>query len=164
MNDDGVDTKQNRCPYCQTLFTPAFRHPHQTCCGKRKCVLAKRAIRQKQKMQEDPVYRQNQRDSNRTWRENHPDYWKNYREKHLQTAARNRLKQQVRNQKKRNVEQPAATANLKKGANRYWVDWIDELQGKDLWLVSSGAVIPPIKLILLVQDKTTQPNFENGVI
>lgn len=112
-------------------------------------------------MQEDPVYRQNQRDSNRTWRENNPDYWKTYREKHPEKAAINRMKQQIRNQKKRKADHPVAKETLKKSVKMALVDWVDALQGQELWLVSRAAVIPPIKLSLLVHDKKNQPIVKN---
>lgn len=115
-------------------------------------------------MKEDTVYRLNQRDSNRTWRENNSDYWKNYRKKHPKKTAINRLKQQIRNEKRKKDDHPIAKANLKKTAKMVLVDWADELQGKDLWLVFSDAVIPPIKLNLLIRNKPSQPKPQNAVI
>jgi hypothetical protein len=148
--------KKNQCQYCQRLFIPAFRHPNQTCCGRKKCVLARRAGLQKKKMAEDPVYRQNQKDSNKTWQERNPGYWKKYRENHPDKAEKNRLKQQVRNLKRKKGDRRlVAKTNLEHFAKMVSVNRIDCLQELDLWLVSSGSVIPPIKLALLVKSKVS---------
>lgn len=109
-------------------------------------------------MKEDPVYRQNQRDSNQNWRENNPDYWKNYRKRHPKKAADNRLKQQIRNQKRKKETLFVTAASLKIDAKMDSVDWFDALQEKELWLVSSDAVISPIKLSLIIQNKPPSPS------
>lgn len=116
-------------------------------------------------MKEDPVYRQNQKDSNQTWRENHPDYWKDYRKRHPDKAEHNRLRQQVRNQKRQKSDHPVVEADHQKIAKMVLVDRADELQEKGLWLVSGGGRIPPIKLVLISnpnkpgQAKTQHPVF-----
>jgi hypothetical protein len=115
-------------------------------------------------MREDPVYRQNQRDSNQTWQENNPDYWKNYRKKHPEKAAFNRLKQQIRNKRKKKDAHPVAKADLKKTAKMALVDRADELQGKDLWLISSDALLPPIKFKLLIVNKPDQAKAKKVVM
>ncbi len=115
-------------------------------------------------MNEDPVYRQNQKDSNQTWRENNPDYWKRYRKKHPKKATDNRLKQQIRNRKRQKETFPVMKANLKVTAKMVSVDWIDRLQEKDLWLVSSDAIISPIKLSLLIQNKPPNQNTVTGEV
>jgi hypothetical protein len=43
------------------------------------------------------------RASQRKWRQAHPDNWKRYREQHPEAVARNRQKQQQRDQKRRVV-------------------------------------------------------------
>lgn len=116
-------------------------------------------------MKEDPVYRQNQKDSNRTWRENNPNYWKDYRKKYPDKAEKNRLKQQLRNQKRQKRDHPVAEVDHEKIAKMVLVDRTDRTQEKGLWLVSSGGLIPPIKLVLIMNhEKPGQAATQNPVI
>jgi hypothetical protein len=52
-------------------------------------------------MASDAVYRQGCVESSRKWRERNPGYWKQYRQKHPEAVARNRERQQSRDQKRR---------------------------------------------------------------
>lgn len=147
-----MDVKKNRCIHCGTLFTPAFRHPHQTCCGKKKCVLAGRAKLQKEKMDNDPDYRENQKLSNQKWLRKRPDYFKKYRTRNPDSTMKNRMMQQIRNQKRTKTNPPAVKVNLDELiAKMYLVNPAQPEQQISLWLLSKNAEIRPIKVILTSQ-------------
>jgi hypothetical protein len=55
-------------------------------------------------MRSDPVYRDNQADSQKRWLENHPDYWRDYRGRHPDYVVRNRLLQKARDRLKRDLD------------------------------------------------------------
>ena len=73
--------EQSPCVYCGDFFDPSPRHKNQTACKKAKCQRAKRAAWQRHKMKTDPVYRANQKSSQKQWARANPDYWREYREK-----------------------------------------------------------------------------------
>jgi hypothetical protein len=52
-------------------------------------------------MKRDPVYRENQKQSQADWLSHHGDYWKQYRAKHPEQTAHNRALQKVRNKRRR---------------------------------------------------------------
>lgn len=68
-----------RCPYCQRSFTPSRYRPDQTTCSEPGCQLRRKAEYHRRKIQEDPDYRAQCRDSQRQWRGEHPNYMRNYR-------------------------------------------------------------------------------------
>jgi len=148
-----MDVKKNTCCHCQTLFTPAFRHPNQKCCGKKKCVLAGRAKLQKKKMDEDPHYRENQKLSNEEWKKKNPDYWKKYRSRNPDTTLKNQMMQQIRNLKRTGINPPAAKVNLDElVAKMYLVNQAQPEQQISLWLLSTTNQITPIKVVLVSQS------------
>ena len=51
-------------------------------------------------MHEDPDYRANQTDAQRSWRGQNPEYWRDYRAKHPEYLDRNRQQQLERNQRR----------------------------------------------------------------
>ena len=161
-----LDVKKNTCCHCQTLFTPAFRHPHQTCCGKIKCVLKGRSKLQKKKMEEDIHYRQNQKLSNEKWLEKNPKYWIKYRARNPDKVLKNRMMQQIRNQKRANNSPPSAKLNLDElVVKMHLVEPTKHKQQISFWLLSPTAEITPIKVILISKsvkygqqsDKRLQP-------
>ena len=144
-----MDVKKNTCCHCQTLFTPSFRHPHQKCCGRKKCVLAGRAKLQRKKMDEVSLYRENQKDANKNWLEKKPDYWKKYREKNPDKTLKNRMMQQIRNLKRSGTKPSAVRLNLEELiAKMYLVNPAQPKRQISLWLLSATAEIKPIKVIL----------------
>jgi len=144
-----MDVKKNTCCHCQTLFIPADKHPHQQCCGRKKCVLAGRAKLQKKKMDDDPHYRENQKAANKQWLKGKPDYWKKYRKRNPDTTMKNRIMQQVRNLKRAGTKPPAAKLNLEELiAKMYLVNPAQPKREISLWLLSTTAEIKPIKVVL----------------
>jgi hypothetical protein len=72
-----------RCPYCLEDFTPSRYHPHQAVCSRNSCQRQRRANDHRQRIESDPSYRAQCRDSQQKWREQNPQYMRNYRrEKH----------------------------------------------------------------------------------
>jgi hypothetical protein len=92
---------ERRCPYCAQIFQPSKYQPGQSVCSDSDCQRRRRADYQRGKIAADPVYRQVCRDSPQKWRSRNPDYWRRYREQHPATVERNRLRQHVRDQKRR---------------------------------------------------------------
>ncbi len=145
-----MDIKKNTCCHCQTLFTPAFRHPNQECCGEKKCVLAGRAKLQKKKMKEDLDYRENQKLSNKKWLERNPDYWKRYRRRNPDSTFKNRMMQQIRNKKRTKTKPPAIKVNLNDlFAKMHLVNPAQPESQISLWLVSKTGEIAPIRVFLI---------------
>jgi hypothetical protein len=52
-------------------------------------------------MATDADYRQNQKDSHKSWQIQHPDYWRQYRDDHPLYCERNRMLQKQRDAKRR---------------------------------------------------------------
>jgi len=93
--------EQIQCTYCGDLFDPSPRHKNQTACKKEKCQRAKKAAWQRHKMRTDPIYKANQKSSQKQWAMANPGYWREYRRNNLEKAERNRLLQAIRNRKAR---------------------------------------------------------------
>ena len=70
------------CPYCQESFTRSRYHPDQVVCSGPDCQRQRRAAYHRQKLQDDPSYRDQCRDSQQQWREQHPNYMRTYRKSH----------------------------------------------------------------------------------
>ena len=83
------------CIHCGTFFIP--RNRKQKYYSFPECQKARRAAWQRNKLQKDREYCENQRISNKKWLQNNPGYWKEYRRKNPDKADRNRALQKVRN-------------------------------------------------------------------
>jgi hypothetical protein len=70
------------CPYCKESFTRSRYHPDQVVCSGPDCQRQRRAAYHRQKLQDDPSYGDQCRDSQQQWREQHPDYMRAYRKSH----------------------------------------------------------------------------------
>jgi hypothetical protein len=77
-----------RCPYCREPFTPSRYHPDQVVCSGRECQRRRRTDYHRQKLNNDPLYQAQCRDSQQQWREQHPDYMPNYRRMHSVTPPK----------------------------------------------------------------------------
>ncbi|NIN01186.1 MAG: hypothetical protein GTO24_24765 [candidate division Zixibacteria bacterium] len=86
-----------RCAHCRSLFRPDPRVKNQRYCGKKACQRARKNLWQRQKMADDPDYKENQRDCHRSWLRHNPGYWRRYRSQHPEYVQRNRLLQKDRN-------------------------------------------------------------------
>ncbi len=90
------------CMGCGNFFY--FRNKLQTYCSGPICQKKRKALWQRQKLKNDPEYREIQALSNKKWLENNPDYWKIYRRKNPAKTNRNRLLQRIRNRNKNNLQ------------------------------------------------------------
>jgi len=104
----------SRCPcaHCGEAFTLRPQNPNQTYCSKAECQRVRKRLWQKEKLNADADYRENQRQSQKRWRENNPEYWKRWRAAHPDYVARNRKLQMARNRKSRPSEPVPFDASL----------------------------------------------------
>ena len=87
-----------RCanPGCRRLFLPDPRVKNQRYCDKKECRRFRKRQWQRQKLKEDPDYRDNQQRAQQSWIEQNRDYWQRYRDSHPGYVKRNRLLQRER--------------------------------------------------------------------
>lgn len=90
-----------RCRHCGCLFEVCNKVKKHEYCNKKKCQRARKRKWQKQKIENDEIYRKDQKEAQEVWLNNNPDYWKDYRRKNSKYTERNRKKQRKRNQIKR---------------------------------------------------------------
>ena len=57
-------------------------------------------------MENDEIYRKDQKEAHEIWLDNNPDYWEKYRCKNLKYTEDNRKKQHDRNQKAKSTTKP----------------------------------------------------------
>ena len=70
------------CRYCEQEFLPSRYHPNQDVCSSDECQRRRRTDYHRRKLEEDPIYREQCRDSQRKWRDRNPEYMKTYLSKH----------------------------------------------------------------------------------
>ena len=90
-----------RCGNCKRRFKVRPQSPNQRYCSSHECQLTRRRLWQKERMQSDGDYRENQLRASADWRARNPDYWKFYRETHPIYVARNREQQKKRTSDRR---------------------------------------------------------------
>lgn len=73
--------EEKKCRYCTEKFRPSRYHPDQQVCSSGDCQRRRRTAYHRKKLVEDPLYREQCRDSQKKWRENNPHYMKRYRAK-----------------------------------------------------------------------------------
>ena len=93
--------EQILCIYCGDLFDPSPRHKRRTSCKRPECKRSKKADWQRHNMQTDPIYKSNQKISQKEWARANPGYWRQYRKRNPKKAERNRILQTIRNRKAR---------------------------------------------------------------
>lgn len=86
-----------RCLACGSPFRPRSQNPNQHYCSALTCQRERRREWQRQRLQSDPDYRDNQARAQANWRASHPGYWRQYRATHPAYLDSNRLKQRQRN-------------------------------------------------------------------
>jgi len=75
---------EKTCPYCGSKFRPSPYHPDQGICDAARCQGRRRAEYHRNKLSEDPAYREQCRDSQKQWRERNRSYMKHYRQRRRQ--------------------------------------------------------------------------------
>lgn len=68
------------CAHCFKQFQIRPQVPQQTFCSAKECQRFRRSQWLKQRLRDDPDYRDNRARSQRAWLDRNPDYWKKYRE------------------------------------------------------------------------------------
>ena len=103
-----------RCanPQCRRLFNPNPRVKNQQYCDKKDCQRARKRRWQRQKMKDDPDYRDDHRDAQQGWIEQNMDYWRRYRVLHPDYVKRNRLLQRQRDRKRRDLAKMDALGEI----------------------------------------------------
>lgn len=81
------------CACCGQHFQPRPQVPDQTYCSSPVCQRARRQAWQRQKLQDDHFYRENQQDAQRAWRGRNPGYSRNYRAANPKYVEKNRNRQ-----------------------------------------------------------------------
>ena len=91
-----------RCanPTCKRLFLPNPHVQNHRFCNRKDCQRVRKRQWQRQKMKNDPDYRDNQRDAQQCWMEQNRDYWRRYRDQHPEYVKRNRLLQRERDRRR----------------------------------------------------------------
>ncbi len=87
------------CLACGELFPIRPQNPTQSYCSKKSCQLKRRVRWQKNKLQTDPDYRDNQMRAQQAWMERNTSYWRKYRDSHPTYIKHNRTLQRQRNNK-----------------------------------------------------------------
>lgn len=86
-----------RCAACHKLFQPCPQIPSQQYCSNPGCQRERRRRWQRERIRNDPDYRENQGRAQAGWRARNPDYWRLYRAAHPAYVERNRSGQRGRN-------------------------------------------------------------------
>jgi hypothetical protein len=94
-----METKH--CAACGQVFQPSSHSPRQAYCSAPACQRARKRRWQKEKLQSDPDYVENQVRAQQAWSSSHADYWRNYRTEHPDYVDQNREKQHGRNARNR---------------------------------------------------------------
>ena len=94
-----------RCanPSCRRLFLPNPRVKNHRYCEKKDCQRARKRRWQRQRLKDDLLYQEDQRDAQQCWMEQNPHYWRHYRSQHPEYVKRNRLLQRERDRKRRMI-------------------------------------------------------------
>jgi hypothetical protein len=87
------------CVACGQSFLSRPQVPHQTYCSASNCQRTRKQQWQRNKLQVDPDYKENQGRAQKAWHQRNPGYYRQYRTSHPDYAARNRSQQHTRNTK-----------------------------------------------------------------
>jgi hypothetical protein len=111
------------CRYCGQIFQPSKYQLSQSVCREVGCQRRRRVEYHRQKITDDPEYRQVCADSVQKWRARNPDYWRRYREQHPSAVERNCQQQHVRDQKRhlRDLANNNSVLDLKHSAAEIWL-------------------------------------------
>lgn len=70
---------ERTCAYCLQPFLVRPQVPQQAFCSATECQRFRRSQWLKQRLRDDPDYRDNRARSQRAWLDRNPDYWRRYR-------------------------------------------------------------------------------------
>jgi hypothetical protein len=152
------------CVHCQETVPANPRIKDQEYCGKPACQRARKTAWERQKIETDPDYRANRRESQKIWIDKHPEYYKAYRKRNPQKVLQNRIRQKLRNQKranrlqKREDEKAVSTPDIAK------TDALELAKDKLLgafWLVPKIAKMDALAVQII---EITSPDLKDPVI
>lgn len=89
-----------RCACCRRIVRRNLRVKMQQYCGAKACQQARKNKWQREKLQTDPDYRVNKRESQQEWQKANPAYWRQYRSRHPEYQKHNQRLQQARDNKR----------------------------------------------------------------
>lgn len=70
-----MDKSNKHCVHCGDEFEPDSRVKDQRYCKKEECQKARRALWQKERLRDDPDYKDNQKRCWKEWYSGHPGYY-----------------------------------------------------------------------------------------
>lgn len=90
------------CINCSSPFL-SRKNPMQKYCSKSECQRARKRQWQKDRLKNDPEYKENQKRANKDWQKRNPTYWQEYRSENEDYAQRNRVQSRERMRLRRQV-------------------------------------------------------------
>lgn len=129
-----------QCLACGQSFQPRPQVPLQTYCSAPSCQQHRKRHWQRNKLQTDPDYQENQQRAQQSWIERNPDYWRQYRKSHPKYVDRNRTLQRKRNAKAKtnqvaNMDASTPAKLLPSGIYRLTLVTETKLAKMDVWTV-----------------------------
>ncbi len=145
------------CAHCKEKVLKNPRCPEQKYCGKPECRKARRKRWQKQKIDNDPIYKANQKQNQKDWIERNEGYWKKYRKYAPKYTERNRILQRVRNQGLNHKKSTHPKLIVPKKIAK-----MDSLESSKINLSGAFWLVPKIakmdSLMVLITDITDNKN------
>lgn len=89
--------RSRKCIHCGKSFIAS--RSNQQYCTDTTCRRERKREWQREKLQNDPDYRANQREAQARWREKNPGYHRQYRSKNPEYTRKNRINQRIRNRR-----------------------------------------------------------------
>lgn len=131
---------KRRCAYCGKPFEPPPQVPAQTYCSLPDCQRARKRLWQRNKLQSDPDYQVNQRAAQQAWARRNPAYWRHYRNARPECRQRNRKRQRIRDQRRK--DRLAKMEACKLPAGLYRITWQRAFskRTRDSWIVEIRPV------------------------
>ena len=127
------------CAACGQAFHPRSHAPRQSYCQKSECQRERKRRWQRDKLRNDPDYRENQARAQRAWNDRNPEYWREYRASHQEYVERNRAQQKKRNTVRNGVIAKMDVSNPQQGLSSgvYLLSRIaePEIAKMDAWMV-----------------------------
>ena len=129
------------CASCNDEVTqnPKLKRQQQKYCSKAKCQKSRKSAWKREKMMTCPEFRVDHALANKKWARSSPGYWRKYRFSKPVKADRNRLLQQLRNQRLRPRPEPINCKGRRVNIQ------INQLFGQ-FWLVPVIAKVDAIKV------------------
>ena len=91
------------CLHCGNEFIPHPAVANQRYCRSADCQKARKKKWQKEKLKNDPDYKENQTAAQKAWCERNRHYWREYRKRNPRYREQNRLQQRKRDRQRRMI-------------------------------------------------------------